>query len=388
MLRIQSGFLASFVLFGCLAFAKPAVAETVYGVEISPDGRHYAIPRDAGEQRAFAVHSVDDPAATPVGIGVGTIEILDFEWGGNDRLLLKVTGEKGGIRTTTGLKKLNVSRWLSISSTNGDSTTLFGNERGADYYYYLTDAGFLLSALPANGKHALFARAYPAVKPSGPTRLKEGTDEFLLAIQRANLDGGDASVTADGNVNTVDWVVDATGAVIARIDQNPKSKEMTILAAPTGGSGLRGAGAIPGETVEREKIVVFGVASAETPRDLLLLVERAGGRRFALFNLDTGAMRDGPEAPGPIARAVYDPREARARLAYYSADRERAFHLDEADRKTQAALEKALPGAAIAIVSKSLDAGRLIARADYADRPQEYYLYDKAAKRLELVAAN
>ncbi len=387
MHRILIGLLGSFILCGGLALPGSAAAGGVYGVEISPDGRHYAILRDADNQRAFAVYSVDDASAKPVGIGVGTIEIQDFEWGGNDRLLLKVTGEKGGIRTTTGLKTLNVARWLSISSTNGKSETLFGNERGADYYY-LPDAGFLLASLPSDSKHALFARAYPAVKPSGPTRLKEGTDELLLAVQRADLANGDASVAADGTTDTADWVVDETGAVIARIDQNAKSKEMTILAAPAGGGGLKTAGAIPGDVVEREKVIVLGLAGADLPRDLLLLVERGGARRLALFNMDTGSITNGPEVPGPITRAIYDAREARARVVYYGADRERAFHLDEADRKIQAALEKAVPGAAIAIVSKSLDGWRMIARADYADRPEEYYLYDKAAKRLELVAAN
>ncbi|NWG70015.1 MAG: hypothetical protein HXY23_00170 [Parvularculaceae bacterium] len=385
---MQSYLLASIVLLASLVSTGPAVAGAVYGVEISPDGRHYAVLQDAGDQRAFAVYSVDDVSAKPVGIGVGSIGIEDFEWGGNDRLLLKVAGEKGGVRTNKGLKTLSVARWLSISSTTGESKTLFGNERGVDYYYYLPDAGFLLSALPADNENALFARGYVAVKPSGPTRLKEGEDEFLLAVQRVDLSSGASKLIADADRNTADWVADADGAVVARIDQNAKSKEIRILAAPPGGGGLKEVGVIPGEVVEREKTVIFGLAGADAPRELTLLVERDGVRRLALFNLDTGAISDGPQTPGPVTRAVYDPREARARLVYYRTDRERAFHLDEADRKTQAALEKAVPGAAIAIVSKSLDGGRMIARADYADKPEEYFLYDKAAKRLELVASN
>lgn len=371
-----------------LCVGASARAATVYGVEISPDGKHYAVLTDAGDQRAFAVYSVDDAAAKPVGIGLGTIAIEDFEWGGDDRLLLKVSGDKEGVRTTTGLKTLNVARWLSISSVDGKSVTLFGNERGADYYYYLSDAGFLLSALPADSGRALFARGRVAVKPSGPTRLKEGTDELILAVQRADLNSGEARLLDDGGPDTIDWVVDDRGAVVARIDQNAKSKEMKILAASVGGGDLKEAGVIAGDLVEREKIVVFGLAGPAAPRALLLFVERQGARRLALFDLDTGAISDGPQAPGPITRVFYDSREARARIAYYAADRERALHLDEADRKTQTALEKALPGAAIAVVSKSLDGGRLIARADYAEKAEEFYLYDRASKRLELVAAN
>ncbi|MEQ1930026.1 MAG: hypothetical protein ABL957_05775 [Parvularculaceae bacterium] len=360
----------------------------VYGVEISPGGQHYAVLRDAGAQRAFAVYDVNDAAAQPVGIGLGTIEIQDFEWGGSDHLLLKVAGEKAGIRASAGLKTLNFARWLSISRVSGESKTLFGNDQGADYYYYMPAAGFLLSALPLDDEYALFARTRVAVKPSGPTRLKEGTDELLHSVQRVNLANGDTRLVSDGAGDTIDWVVDASGAIVARIDQNEQSRETKVLAA-TGSSSFKEAGVIPGEVVEGEKIEFYGAAGADAPLALTLLLERGGARRLAHYSLGAGTIADAPmQPPGPLTRAVYDPREARVRIVYYSADRERAFHLDEADRKSQASLEKALPGAAIAIVSKSLDGARMIARADYAEKGEEYYLYDKAAKRLELVAAN
>ena len=377
---------AALVAGGAAARAEDAGSARVYGVEISPDGKHYAVLRDAGEQRAFAVYSVDDAAAKPMGIGLGTIEIRDFEWGGNDYLLLEVSGDKEGIRTTTGLKTLTVARWLSISRITGKSETLFGNDRGSDYYYYMGSAGSLLAALPLENEHALFARTSVAVKPSGPTRLKEGTDELLLSVHKVNLKSGSPRQIAEGKAGTFDWVVDAEGAVVARIDQNEKSQEMAVFHA----DGGELAGVIPGEIVQQEKAVPYGLAGPDAPRALTYLLERDGARRLARFDLDTGAMSDAgvTQAPGPITRVLYDPREARVRVVYYSADRERAFHLEEADRKTQASLEKALPDAAIAIVSKSVDGARLIARAGYAGKAEEYYLFDKAAKRLELVAAN
>jgi hypothetical protein len=48
----------------------------------------------------------------------------------------------------------------------------------------------------------------------------------------------------------------------------------------------------------------------------------------------------------------------------------------------------ALPGAPVAIVSKSTAGGRIIAQAIDADRGDEFYVFDAATKKLRLVAAN
>lgn len=370
-----------------LQSAGASAADNVYGVEISPNGQHYAVLRDAAGQRAFAIYSVDDPAAAPKGIGLGAIEIEDFEWGGDDYLLLRVAGEKGGIDTTEGLKTLNVSRWMSIGRESGKAQTLFGNERGNDYYYFISTAGALVHALPLDNEHALFARTSIEVKPGGPSRLQSGEDRQLYSLQIADLRTGKSEMFREGALETIDWVADAAGAVVARIDQNAQSKKIEILATDASGRNTKKVGEIAGDAVERENPSFYGTVKGE--RALQVFKVQAGGYGMYAYALDA------PGSVAPLAaaevfqRAVYDPRFGRSRIAYsLSAGGERAFHFDPEDQKAQASLEKALAGASVSLVSKSVDGARVIARAGYRAKPEEFYLYDKSAKRLDLVAAN
>ncbi len=369
------------------AATQAGAAEKVYGVEIAPGGKHYAVYRDAGQQRAISIYATDDAAAAPKGVGLGPNQVEDWEWGSDDYLLVRVAGETRGVETNTGLKTLAYSRWVTLDRQTGEFRTLFGNAQGNDYRYLITSAGVLVSTLPQSKDRALFARSFVAVKPSGPTRFKDGDDELLYSLFEANLGTGDSKRNAEGSKNTVDWIVTSSGVPLARIDQSEASKNVEIFAADDSGKGFKNIGSIPGKTVEAEEIKFLGRGSS--PRTIQVVKTGAGGLQLFDYNLDTGAFGPPIPTPGPITRANYDQREARARLVYYTANGgERPFHLDADDQATQAKLEKALAGASVAIVSKSIDGARMIARADYADKPEEYYFFDKVAKRLELVAAN
>jgi hypothetical protein len=380
--RISIGALAL-----SLACAAAEAADKIYGVEISPNGKHYAVLRDVGEQHALAIYSVDDAASGPKGIGLGTIDIEDFEWGGDDYVLVRFSGEKGGIDTVSGVKTLEFQRWLSISRDTGKSETLFGNEEGNDYFYFIASAGTLLASMPLDNERALFARSFPQVTPQGPTRFKDGQDQLLYSLQTANLRTGDIRRISDGDKNTIDWIVDANGKAVARIDQYQASKKIEIMAADENGKRFSKAGELSGDQVKNEQISFLGVGSG--PRSIQVMRNPGGGLTLTEYDLQTGAFKPDGQVVGAVTRTTYDPREARARIIYVpGVGGERALHLDPADQKTQASLEKAVAGAGIAIVSKSVDGMRMIARADYRGRGSEFYFFDKAAKRLELVAAN
>ncbi len=382
----RARFLAGLATLAFAGFAAEA-ADTVYGVEISPDGKHYAVLRDAGAQKAFAIYAVDDASAKPAGVGLGQNEVEDFEWGGDDHILLRISGAVKGVDTVQGVKTLNYSRWLSISRLTGEFRTVFGNEQGSDYFYLITSAGALIATLPNDSERALFARQYAAVKPGGPSRLKQGDDELLYSLIEANLETGDSKRRSDGLENTVDWIVTADGQPVARVDQAANSKTVDILAANVSGKGFKKVATIASETVVAEDIQFMGVGA--TSRAIQVLRTVGGERRLYDYDLDTATYAAPAPAPGPITRAFYDARAAKARVFEIStASGVRPFHIEADDQKAQASLEKALGGAAVSIVSKSADGTRMIARADYAGKGAEFYLFDRPAKRLDLVASN
>lgn len=387
MIKLASGGVAIAALFFTLAVSNQAAAEKVYSVEISPSGSHYAILRDVGNQQVFTIYSADDAAAKPAAIGLGGNKVEDWEWGGDNHILLRISGEVSGVDTVSGVKTLKYSRWLSISRETGEFRTMFGNEQGNDYFYLITAAGALVAALPQDGERSLFAREYVAVKPKGPSRLKEGDEELLYSLIEANLRTGDPKRKMEGEADTISWITTAGGAPIARIDQQQRTKRIEILAADESGEAFDKVGELDGDLVEAEKIRFLGQGYA--PHTIQVLKGAGDGARLYEYNLDTGEFGAPIGIPGPVTYALYDPREARVRIVYVAGGAgETPYHLDASDQKTKASLEKALAGAMVTVASKSLDGGRMIIRADYADKPEEYYFYDKPGKRLELVASN
>ena len=146
-------------LFGALMFTGASAQSGIYGVDLSPDGRTYAVLKQYGDQRVVAFYSTDNPSAQPTAVGLGDIKTGSFAWGGDNYALVQAFGEQGGIDLTTGLATLKVSRWLSIERDSGKVETLFdSNELGNDYYYIDTSAGALISTLPNDPNRALFAR--------------------------------------------------------------------------------------------------------------------------------------------------------------------------------------------------------------------------------------
>jgi dipeptidyl aminopeptidase/acylaminoacyl peptidase len=173
--------------------------------------------------------------------------------------------------------------------------------------------------------------------------------------------------------------------VVARIDQKAQSKRIEILATDPSGRNAKVVGEISSDDFEGQQMSFFG--AVKDARAIQVLKAKDGALGMYPFAMDGQGFGAPADAPSPLLRAEYDPRFGRARVAYYSTGAgERAYHFDPEDQKTQTSLEKALAGASVSILSRSIDGGRIIATARYADKPDEYYLYDKPGKRLELVA--
>jgi hypothetical protein len=294
-----------------------------------------------------------------------------------------VAGEKT-VPTTNGLKTMEFSRWLSVSTKTGKSETLFRNGTGTDYYYYMGESGSLLSALSGESESAVFARTKATITSKGPTRLQDSNDKLELAVQRVNLRTGSPRIDAGGNELTIDWVVDEAGAPFARIDRKTASKTIEVF-ANRGGDRLTKVGEIDGQRAEKEEFHFLGLAS---PGVIEVAVKSEGGLELVGLDTSTGVLSGSllPQGESTLAELRYDPRFAKVRVAALADGR--FHHFDEGDRKLQAMLEKALPGARVAIASKSMSGARVIAQAIYANRGDEFYLFDATTKKLELVAAN
>ena len=298
--------------------APALAAGTVHAVEISPSGKHYMILRDAGDQKALVFHNADDAAEKTTGVGLGPIEVEEVEWGGDDYALVRISQTQTGVRTVDGLKSLDIQRWMSISRLNGDTKRLFGNESGADYFYIVQSSGALLASLPLQNEKAVFANSDISTSAESDSRLKKSQDEFRYSLFLVDLRSGDTKRIASGREDTIDWVVDAEGRPVARIDQRKESGPLEVIALDADGRAKNTAATYSGDDVEKGKPVFLGVGA--TANSVYLAKDRSAGLTISNLSLDGSGTETPVEAPGGISRISYDPRVANMRLAYYATD--------------------------------------------------------------------
>lgn len=361
--------------------AAPAVSEA----QISPDGSTVAMLRSMDDTMSVVFYDLANPDAKPAGIQVGGGKARDIVWADNDHILV-LASQTGRMQVTTGLETIEFFRWFSVSKSKMKSVVLFGNERN----YYIPSAGALISTLPNDDEHALFARV--TVNTTGgiatDTRLGGDPSGASYDLFKANLTSGDTARTNGGTTNTYDWLATSSGDALARIDYDPLKKETILYVRDSNASNFRRLKSYPDAPGSVASISFYGQApgsglvaavSGKDAKRSLVAIDSATGEIFS--TLFTSSEYD-------IDGAVYDYEKATATGARYTDDLPRTFHFDPAEQKIQDQLGKALPGAAPMIVSKSADRMKMIVRAIYTDHPDQYFLFDRATKALSMIAAS
>ena len=364
-----------------VALATNANAKT-HRAAISADGKTYAVVRDLENQRIIVFYKVDDPSAKPKAVGLGEQTIGRLAWSGSSFAMVEVTGMEHKVNLTSGIEQMFFSRWVSVDAEDGDIEMLFGNATGDDYNYLVGESGELLASLPGEDD-ALFSRT--SVKRTGarPTRLRDGEDDLVYGLHRVNAKNGRVRRQEWGRTDTEQWVVDENGEVVARVDVNEKKTLAEVYAAR-------------GKTLE--KIVEFKLGEGDLHKFAVVgrgaegsdLIVRTQGSinqwEYRKLNLATGALEPGQFSLPPMfgtANEVYDPRRARAHAVFSGSG---VYHFNADDRAIQDKLRGSLPGASLLVESASADRTRFIIKAMYGNKPDERYLFDDSAKRLELIA--
>lgn len=348
-------------MFGAL----PNVSE----VEISPDGKTLAVLQQAGGAAGVLLFDAENLKTPPKGIGLGKSIGRGLQWADDTHLLL-LASQDFDKKTSSGPENIQFWRWMSINRDTLKTKMIFNNESGV----YIGSAGSFESLLPTEPGKAVFSRF--------TTRRGYGYSLF-----KVNLDSGGTETYVGGEPETSQWVVDETGEPAIRVDYDAVKKQRKIY-------GKKGSNRFEllntfDEAAEDDAVIwIHGLA----PAGGLVGEAYNGTDKRALYQIDLASGAIGaPVYSNPdydTAGANYDPRSARATAVYYIDDFLRAAHLDSADQKVQVSLGKALPNAAPLIVSQTTDKMKMIVRASYANHPDQFFLFDRAKKSLDMVAAS
>jgi hypothetical protein len=356
----------------------------IYGVDLSPNGKSYAILRDYDGQTVVAIYDADDAQKPPAAVGLGDLPAGPFAWGGEDHVLVRIMADQPGVRTVEGLKTVRMSRWMVVDKKSGKMETLFGNEFGDQLYYFIGAAGDLISTLPQKPGYALFARAEVEVRATQARRLETGEDDVVYSLQEANLDKARTRRVEAGKEKTIDWVVGQNGEPLARIDE-AASGAIEVFAKLAGKSSFSKAGEIDYDKSPYSDVKFYGAAGENELQ--ALVTEDTGAQKLVAYNLVSGAVGDAIFTPasGTVDSVIYDYRRGAATAVVADGS---IHHLTAGDAETAASLEKAVPDSKVLILSKSVSGERMIVQAWKADGKTEYYFYDAPGRRLELIASD
>ena len=331
-----------------------AVVPAITGPLLSPDGTRILAKINIAGLERLGIFRIDGAPGQPPQIVDGSPQMTWYRWAGNDRLLIgaTATGNVVGIQ-------FPLSRLVAYDLRTNRAQLLVvpggGGFLGDDVIY--TD--------PAGAYILLSAQADMLETPN---------------VYRVDLATGRMQMVQRKQENVWNWFADGNGVVRAGVEYGEGRMRLHYRAAAD--QPLR---RLEARRIDRDSSVIESVRFLnDTSRGLV--VTNADTGRFAIYdyNFETdargAALFEHPEVDvtAPIIGA-----DGRVAGVSYEDDRPRIHWIDPALAQLQQSIDRALPGKTNIMVDHSLDGNRVLLWSGAADDPGTYYVYDRAARRMD-----
>lgn len=367
--------LASACLGWC-AFAAPALAKPpmeafgdvpqIRAMELSPDGKKVAFLQRVNGDDLLVLH--DLATGTSKGLTrVGDIRARHVHFVGNDYVVLIASKDT----KTFGFKgRYEFSAAFAFNLATGKSVQLLRNT--SDIFPAQAGLGRILGVEPG-GKNVLMP-AFMGSRDPNPS-----LDLLRVPIESGRggrLDGG------RGTHNTIDWLVNGSGKVIAREDFSEKTQSHQVRARQPNGDWK----SIYERTSPLPELSIVGVSKDATS---LFTVDAIESEFLSLYTM---SMEDGSIA-GPVMQ------RENAEVVSVIQDINRTVHgvrysgmfpsydmLDEAIEKDINSVLNALQGSSVYLDSWSDDWSAMLFFVEGGPHAERYYLFDRPTKKLRVVS--
>ena len=373
--------------------AAPGVAQTdlaaafgaregVLSASLSPDGQKIALIASAGGQatRLFIVDTVAGAVPRPILLASGKPENLySCKWAATDRLVCTV----GGLTQFEG-DIIGFSNLVSID-VDGKNTRMLSNRRGADALNIDTRGGTVVDYLPDENGIVLMMRSYVPEARIGT--IIEKTEEGM-GVDRIDTRTGASKKVEGAQRDAVEYITDGHGSV-------------------------RIKGVSPRTADGYDKGSVKYLYRQQGSRDWLTLstyvyADRSGFNPYAV-DRDSNLAYGFEKIDGRLAAVSYTLDESRTRMILYqhpsvdvdglvrigrrgrvigvtyATDKRAAVYFDPVMKAVTASLSKALGGRTVYVTDTSTDENRLLLWAGSDTDAGQFYLFDRAARKLSPV---
>jgi dipeptidyl aminopeptidase/acylaminoacyl peptidase len=343
----------------------------VQHVAISPNGQVLAMDRYADTGTSVDIYDIS-AARLRRTIDIGTENKLrDINWASDQVVLIDVSVTHTFGTSASKMRSHEWQRTLAIDIDGGPVRTMLlddGNRKwvtGSSLYATRTGR-------PDTVSMATWDHSYTRTSGVVDTRLRNDRGDSGWAYTLFDVDTrtGRGKATAIGTPYTEDWVIDRQGQAVARSEWKAETLEFSILVregtgwkeiyASSDGRHLRLGGLSP----DGRSVLAVGANGTEHARVWAVALDGSGTRVFfedPLIEVD--GIKVDSKSGAPIG-------------AYLGGLAGGLKYFDPKLQARQATLAKAFPGRRVAMLDRSDDGKRIIARVDSPSHPAVFYVVD------------
>ncbi|MGQ0659398.1 alpha/beta hydrolase family protein [Sphingosinicella sp.] len=326
--------------------------------QLSPDGARIAARIINGSHERIGIWQLAAPREAPPQI-VAIDDVESFAWAGDSRLLVETLSF--GIRASGNAIAYGPSRTILAYDLAENEVTQLSQSRGL-----FSDTIFI----DPHGRYALIA---------GQPTLQSTPN-----VVRVDIDTG-ASVEVQRRVPGVwSWFADSNGIIRVGIDYETRGARIYYRNTPEA----------PLRRVETRRDLrddsVVDTIRFVTNTDRGVIITNAATGRFGVYDYDFAtdtrgaAIFEHPEVD--VTSAMFGPGGAVEGVQYQD-DRPRVHWLDPDMAALQRQIDRTFPERTNLVVNRSRDLNRVLIFSTAANDPGTYYVFDRAARRMEMFAS-
>lgn len=363
------------------AAAKFGARENVSSVSISPDGTKvaYITPRSGQGNALYTVDLASGAARLATAADGNPLRLRNCRWVANDRLLCALLSYQKGAG------EIVIASRLIAMDADGGNLKLLSQLPGSRSIGWTEDGGDIVDYLPDEDGSVLMGRVFVPEGRIGS--LIEKRDEGF-GIEKIDTRTGRTTAFEEPKREAAEYITDGRGVVRIMGVQPLKGDgyhHETInyryrLTGEKGWQPLSSYNILTRDgfepyAVDAEKNVAFGFKK-KNGRLALYSVALDGSRAETMLFEHPQVDVDGLLRVGRQRKVVG---------ATYAVDARRAHYFDAEFEKLDTSLGRAVRLPQSDIIDASLDMSRLLMRAGSDTDPGSYYVFDRAAKRLNKI---
>lgn len=366
---------------GAAAAATPPPDAAAFGlvpqvshVALAPGGRYVSWADQSGSPSVVIFDFDAGQVVRRVAL-TGGLKLRTAMWA-DDQVVVLGVSVTATAKYTNG-RRYEFLRYLTINRETGATGMLL-----AEGHSWVTGSRLLGRSASGNGTLVMSVYDYDPnfVRSETGTRIhyKDRDDGSAYTTFEVSAHTGEARRLFRGSPFTVDWLLDSTGNVVARMDRQAPGERRVVLARR--GNEFIEIGTSGDSALDMEAVSADGKS--------ILAVTSNGGERVRLWSipLDGSGMtvlREDPKAD--VADVLTDRYDGKPLAVLFGSGDQRTEWLDATTGKRVASLAKALRAPHVTPIDRSADGKRVLYRTGGPSTPQSYYLVDYGTGKAEVI---